>query len=139
MSGSDDIGSDSSERTDWSSVREAMSRMAAAREPLATVDHAFSRVNGNLNGADGAPNAAAVAPQDIIPLHEEQLAAVAEIERASSVLRRLEPALEIALPNQSAREHGRSYWSVWIVIAAIWVSAMLLVACATAAILYLLG
>ncbi len=34
---------------------------------------------------------------------------------------------------------GRSYWSVWILIGAIWISATVVVATATGAILYILG
>jgi hypothetical protein len=37
------------------------------------------------------------------------------------------------------RLEGRNYWSVWILIGAIWISATFVVASATGAILYLLG
>jgi hypothetical protein len=37
------------------------------------------------------------------------------------------------------RAHTRSYWSVWILIGAIWISATFVVATAAGAILYILG
>jgi len=68
-----------------------------------------------------------------------QTSAVAEIEQASAMLRRSEPALEVGTPSSPVRIERRNYWSVWILIGAIWVSTALVVASATGAILYLLG
>jgi hypothetical protein len=62
-----------------------------------------------------------------------------EIEKASAALRRSEPALKIGLSSSPARSEERNYWSVWILIGAIWITATLAVASATAAIAYLLG
>jgi hypothetical protein len=68
----------------------------------------------------------------------DQLArAVAEIEKASAALREAEPGLEVGLPN--APSHRRKYWSIWLLIGAVWISATLVVAGATGAILYLFG
>ena len=68
-----------------------------------------------------------------------QTSAVAEIEQASAMLQRSEPALEAGIPSSPVRIERRNYWSVWILIGAIWMSAALVVASATGAILYLLG
>ncbi len=87
------------------------------------------------------PGSGATSVTQIIALdREQQLAgAIAEIEKASAVLRRSEPALEPGLPSTSGHSEGRSYWSLWILIGSIWISATLVVASATGAILYLLG
>jgi hypothetical protein len=73
-------------------------------------------------------------------LDDDQLAhAVAEIEQASAILRRSEPSLEAGIPSSPARSEARSYWSVWILIGALWLSATVVVASAAGAIFYLLG
>jgi hypothetical protein len=78
--------------------------------------------------------------KQIMAIDHDQLArAVAEIEKASAMLRRSEPALEVGLPSSPIRSEGRNYWSVWILIGTIWISATFVVASATGAILYLLG
>jgi hypothetical protein len=98
-----------------------------------------------LNGesADGhwmKQHSTAASTAGITPLDHDQLAsAVAEIEQASAMLRRSEPALEAGIPSPPVSIERRSYWSVWILIGAIWISATLVVASATGAILYLLG
>jgi hypothetical protein len=142
MSGDDTAESSSSKKSEWSSAWEAVSRLAATREPPAGMDELqHSRLiadvaNGQWRGAKSAAGAA----QHIMAIdHDELAGAVAEIERASAVLRRSEPALEVGLPSLPVRTERRNYWSVWILIGAIWISATLVVASATGAILYLLG
>jgi hypothetical protein len=72
------------------------------------------------------------------PIDPDQLArAVAEIEKASAALREAEPGLEVGLPD--APSHRRKYWSIWLLVGAVWISATLVVAGATGAILYVFG
>jgi hypothetical protein len=65
--------------------------------------------------------------------------AIAEIKKASTLLRRPEPAIEVGRPSLPIGTKGRSYWSVWVLIGTIWISATLVVASAAGAILYELG
>ncbi len=138
MPNNDALGSRPADRSDWSSAWEAVSRLAAARET------ALHEIGRDRRAGGGAPqparsaSAAAVsAKQDLDP---DQLAiAVAEIEQASAALRRSEPALEVWSPDLAKRSEKRKYLSVWILIGGIWISATLVVAGATGAILYLLG
>jgi hypothetical protein len=137
MPGKDTIGSNSSDRTDWSSAWEAVSRLAATHESLQGVDHPH---RSPLIEESTGPDSAAAAVKHMTPIDHDQLAgAVAEIEQASAALRRSEPALELGFPSAPARIEGRKYWSVWILIGGIWISAIVLVVGATSAILYLLG
>jgi hypothetical protein len=71
--------------------------------------------------------------------HEHLSGAIAEIEKASALLRKSEPSLEIGLPSQPAGAERRAYWSVWILIGTIWISAILVVASAAGAMIYLLN
>ena len=73
------------------------------------------------------------------PVDADALArAVAEIEQASAALRQSEPALEPWLPNAETHREKR-YLPVWILIAAVWIAALLGLSGATGAILYLAG
>jgi hypothetical protein len=71
--------------------------------------------------------------------HAHLSGAIAEIEKASALLRKSEPSLEIGLPRQPAGSERRAYWSVWILIGTIWISAILVVASAADAMIYLLN
>ena len=73
-------------------------------------------------------------PSRLIPISWR---AVAEIEKASAALRQAEPGLEVGVPDALPRR-GR-YWSIWLLIGGVWISATLVVAGATGAILYLFG
>jgi hypothetical protein len=117
------------DRSDWSSAWAIVSRLAAARD---TALHELERTapaDARLSPAPAAP----------IPVHPELARAVAEIEQASAALRRSEPALEAWKPGTLVRREARRYRSVWLLIGGIWLSASLMVAGATGALLYLLG
>jgi hypothetical protein len=87
-----------------------------------------------------APVVAALPGQPTTSLDPDQLArAVAEIEKASAVLREADPALEIWSPNAAAPSVKRKYWSIWLMIGGIWISATLVLVGATGAIIYLLS
>jgi len=140
MPNNDALGSRPADRSDWSSAWEAVSRLAAARE-AALHEVGGDRRAGALQPARGARAVPGPAPasarRDLDP---DQLAiAVAEIEQASAALRRSEPALEVWSPDLVKRGEKRKYLSVWILIGGIWISATLVVAGATGAILYVLG
>jgi|SRR5271165_2624527 len=147
MASDDTVQSNSPKRSEWSSAWEAISRLAATYEPVAGMDEpqhspliAGQRIADLANGQRTRPSSASGSAQRIMPVdHDELAGAVAEIERASAVLRRSEPALEVGLPSSPVRGERRNYWSVWILIGAIWISATVVVASATGAILYLLG
>jgi hypothetical protein len=142
MPNDDKLGPASSGKSDWSSAWEAVSRLAAAQDSLRGADQSRDSLliqkSVQAYGQGSGPNLAAVRP--IMALDDDQLAnAVAEIEQASAMLRRSEPALEAAIPSAPTRAEARSYWSVWILIGALWLSATVIVASAAGAILYLLG
>ena len=59
--------------------------------------------------------------------------------RVDPMVQGFEPALEVWSPDLVKRSEKRKYLSVWILIGGIWISATLVVAGATGAILYLLG
>jgi hypothetical protein len=146
MSGNDNFGSKSTAKSEWSSAWEAVSRLAATRQTLLEPEDAALSPPVQKPANDHAPNGrrppqtiATASAQHSTALDHDQLAhALAEIERASAMLRQSEPALEVGAPQQPKRIDGRNYWSVWILISTIWISATLVVASATGAILYLL-
>jgi len=143
MQNNDAAGPEAVERSDWSDAFEAVSRLAAARE-LALQEigrdqpEASSREPANAQPV--TPSPAAASDEQVASLDPDQLAcAVAEIEKASAVLRQSEPALEAWSPNSAAHGVKRKYWSIWLLVSGIWLSATLVVAGATGAILYLLS
>jgi hypothetical protein len=125
---------------DWTNVWEAVSRLAAARHSAAH-DPGPDRLRiSTAEATVDRPPTGSEAVRPIAPVDPGQLArAVAEIEKASAALRRSEPALEIWRPGSAPRRETRKYLSVWLLIGGIWISATLVVAGATGAILYLLG
>ena len=134
MPGKDTMGSNSTEKSDWSSAWRAVSRLAATQDTFESVTPLHSPA-GQWTKSD-----ADAAPASHVPVTNPDLTgAIAEIEKASEVLRRSEPALEVGLPSLPSATEGRSYWSVWILIGTIWISATLVVASAAGAILYVLG
>jgi hypothetical protein len=139
----DALGSRPPGRADWSDAFEAVSRLAAARD-VALEDIGPDRQGASIPEPAGEQQAAAdsatVSETPIASLDPDQLArAVAEIEKASSVLRQSDPALEVWSPNSAIHSVKRKYWSIWLLVAGIWLSATLVVAGATGAILYLLS
>jgi hypothetical protein len=143
MQNNDAIGSKPSERSDWSDAFEAVSRLVAARElALQEIgqDQPEASIPALVSTQQAASNAATSPTDQIVSLDPDQLArAVAEIEKASAVLREADPALEVWSPNSAAKSVTRKYWSIWLMIGGIWISATLVVAGATGAILYLLS
>jgi hypothetical protein len=143
MQNNDAIGSRPSSRADWSDAFEAVSRLAAARD-VALQDVGPDRQGASIpapaDAQQTAAETAAPSQEPIASLDPDQLArAVAEIEKASSVLRQSDPALEVWSPNSATHSVKRKYWSIWLLVAGIWLSATLVVAGATGAILYLLS
>ena len=137
----DAIGSRPTDRSDWNNAWEIVSRLAAAREAtLQGIGQEIERDRGEPSPPEAArstPKAAASA-KATEAVDQDQLAhAVAEIEKASAALRQTEPGLEAGLPDTPTRK--QKYWSVWILIGGVWLSATLVVAGATGAILYLFG
>jgi hypothetical protein len=162
-------GSKRADRSDWSNAWEVVARLAAARETTLRAlgqDRRKAPIRDAKRNTTAAPKPDATsaketakqtvteppkksikaptnpasdqAAAEIPPMDPDQLArAVAEIEKASAALREAEPGLEVGLPN--APSHRRKYWSIWLLIGAVWISATLVVAGATGAILYLFG
>jgi hypothetical protein len=140
MPSNDTIGSHPANSSDWSDALEIVSRLAAARDAtLHDIDAA--RQETAMLGARQRITAAEAIPQEpIAAIDPEQLAqAVAEIEKASAALRRLEPALEVWLPEEIIHGETRRHRSVWILVGGIWITASLVVAGTAGAIVYLLG
>jgi hypothetical protein len=143
MQSNDAAGSKTSERSDWSDAFEAVSRLAAARElALQEVgrDQPDASSREPANEQPVTPSPAAASDEQVASLDPDQLArAVAEIEKASAMLREADPALEVWSPNAPTSSVKRKYWSIWLMIGGIWITATLVVAGATGAILYLLS
>jgi CHASE3 domain sensor protein len=152
MPDKDPDGSKRADRADWSNAWDVVARLAAARETTlraAAQDRRQASGRAAKRGAMAASKPDAISEQQpadnrpgahaqVAAMDHDQLArAVAEIEMASAALREAEPALEVGLP--SAPTHRRKYWSVWILVAAVWISATLVVAGTTGAILFLFG
>lgn len=136
MPRNDAIGSKPAERSDWNNAWEVVSRLAAARE--AALDEIKQERRAPAATPARVVRPAPVKSDNVSSVDPDQLArAVAEIEQASAALRRAEPALEIGVP--SAPTRSRRYWSVWVLIGCVWISATLVVAGATGAIIYLFG
>jgi hypothetical protein len=138
----DAIGSRPTDRSDWNNAWEIVSRLAAAREAtLQEIGQEIGQDRRRPPVADATrptANSASPSAKAVEPVDQDQLAhAVAEIEKASAALRLAEPGLEAGLPDAPART--RKYWSVWILVGGVWLSATLVVAGATGAILYLFG
>jgi hypothetical protein len=143
MQNNDAAGPEAVERSDWSDAFEAVSRLAAARE-LALQEIGRDRPEASsrepANAQPVTPSPAAASDEQVASLDPDQLArAVAEIEKASAVLREADPALEVWSPNAPTSSVKRKYWSIWLMIGGIWITATLVVAGATGAILYLLS
>jgi hypothetical protein len=136
MSNKDATGSKPADRADWNSAWEIVARLAAAREGTLHEVEPPPVVARSRTSKPVAPVANVPAPTE--PVDPDQLArAVAEIEKASAALRQAEPGLEVGVPDAPLRR-GR-YWSIWLLIGGVWISATLVVAGATGAILYLFG
>ena len=134
MPGNDTVGPKPTDKSDWSSVWEVVSRLAATQHRFA------ADTDRPLSDSASVYGHRTSSLQEVESFDQPQLAAaVAEIERASAALRRSEPALEYGLPLAPRSRETRNYWSVWIIIAVIWISATCIVASAAGAILYLLG
>jgi hypothetical protein len=135
MRNNDAIGSKQAERSDWSRAWELVSRLAAARAAaIDEIDRGEPAVAAPVPHPQRRPPAATEA------IDPDQLTrAIAEIEHASATLRRAEPTLEAWTPEAAARGEKRRHRSVWILIGGVWLSASLVVAGATGAILYLFG
>ena len=136
MPTNDALGAKPPDNSDWSNAFEAVSRLAAARE--AALHSAEPERRSSATDRQATSSAAMrKTTQDIDP---NQLArAVAEIEKASTALRRSEPALEVGLPAPARGGTRKRYLSVWLLIGCIWISATLAVAGAAAGILYVVG
>jgi hypothetical protein len=139
--GSDSLAgmSHPADSSEWNNALQVVTRLAAAREAaLQDVGAEQQRAAAADPRPRGIPAVTAARPVE--PMDPDQLArAVAEIEQASAALRRSEPSLEVWQPDAPPRNETRQYLSVWILIGGIWISATLVVAGATGAILYLLG
>ena len=143
MQNNDAAGSKPNERSDWSNAFAAVSRLVAAREralheieqdPLEAASTKAAR------SEPAAPSSGSIPYEPSVSLDPDQLArAVAEIEKASAVLREADPALEVWSPDAAVPSRKRKYWSIWLLIGGIWISATLVVASAAGAILYLLS
>jgi len=134
MPNNDATGSKPADRADWNKAWEIVARLAAARD--ATLHEIEPPRPPAARTRASQPVANAPAPAE--PVDPDQLArAVAEIEKASAALRQAEPGLEVGVPDAPLR--GSSYWSIWLLVGGIWISATLVVAGATGAILYLFG
>jgi hypothetical protein len=134
MPNKDATGSKPADRADWNSAWEIVARLAAAREAtLHEVEPPRPAVARNRT-----PRPVANAPAPAAAVDPDELArAVAEIEKASAALRQAEPGLEVGVPDALPRRSR--YWSIWLLIGGVWISATLVVAGATGVILYLFG
>ena len=122
MFGNDNFGSRSRPSSDWSSEWEAVSRLAATREILLDPKDAASSPliqepvnrhgpNGGRPGTSRRYRFRASTSRRLIMTSSRM--PVAEIEQASAMLRRSEPALEAGVPKLTkAYRRAQSYRSV---------------------------
>jgi hypothetical protein len=135
MSNTKSIGSKAADRSDWNHALNVVSRLAAARGTTLDIDAPPPAETASTNEL-----AAQAWPELVAPVAPDQLARdMAEIEKAAAVLRRQEPALEPRGAEPEPAGEPRKPRSVWILIAGIWLSALLVVTGTTGAILLLLG
>ena len=119
---------------DWDGAWEIVSRFVTAREV------ALQEIARGAPALGVVPVAHGSAGPAERPSADAELArAIAEIEQATAALRRSEPDLESWHPGRAVAREARQYRSVWILIGGIWLSASVMVAGATGALLYLLG
>jgi hypothetical protein len=138
MPRNDAIGSKPPDRSDWNSAWDVVSRLAAARKSALQAGTGPQDTARTPVEHDGTSDKSAAAAPRIATAEPDQVArAVAEIEKASAALRRAEPGLEVGLPATPPR--SRAHWSVWALIIGLWLSATVVVAGATGAILYFFG
>jgi hypothetical protein len=129
MAGDDTVGPKPTDKSEWSSAWKVVSRLAATQQHP-DADHSLMDSRSLRAECVGSRN-------DVASLDQVQLAAaVADIKRASAALQRSQPALEYGRALAPSRRKQRNYWSVWVIIAVIWISAILVVASAAGAILY---
>ena len=122
---------------EWKKAWDAISRLAAARQvalrEMKRDDH--TPMDG-FAVPTFAERSAGPVPTDA----GEYARAIAEIEKASAVLRRTEPDLETWRPDAApATGEARKSRSVWILVGGIWLSTVTVFAGAIGAIVYLLG
>ena len=128
---------------EWNSAWEAVRRLADARRSALSDIKAIE---------PSRPASMAAADYSLAPALTEQTTAhalvadpaqyaraIAEIEQASAALRRAEPALEAWNPRIAVPSEPRAARSIWVVVGGIWLSAVLVVAGAVGATLFLLG
>src|SRR5438552_16615323 len=128
MSNNDTIGSTRRDGSDWTDAWEAVRRLAEARRIALDDIEAGVSIRGAVTGALAKPLAS---------FEQDQLNRdIAEIEKASAALRRVEPALQ-AWAAETPEHEPRRPRSVWILVGTIWISTVLVTGSAIGAILYL--
>ena len=142
MPNKDALGAKPTDRSDWSDAFEAVSRLAAARE--ATMDGVRRRIGAERRSG------ARRADEGQRPTWLQALASKASTRinsRAPSQKSKRRPRRcdgrsrrsRLGLPAATRIGMRKKYSSVWILIGSIWISATLVVAGATAGILYVMG
>ncbi len=131
---------------DWLDARDVVSRIGAA--PV--VDVQQLHWSPQASTAVGASNALVtvnvltvadtVDGSPVVSVNSHDLSrSYAEIEQASATLRRLEPQLEIWLPDAVPPRDVRPPYSIWALIGGIWISTVSVVAGGIGALMYLFG
>jgi hypothetical protein len=145
MSKIEGVGSKARDSADWNHAWSVVSQLAAARgtalRGLGKDDRSAS-INPTIvpkpgDSRLGSGSAAILAPP-FAPIAPDQLARdIAEIEQAAAALRRAEPALEPRAPDPQPGHEPRTPRSIWLLVGIIWLIALAVVSCATAAIVLL--
>jgi hypothetical protein len=145
MSKIEALGSKAKDRADWNHAWSVVSQLASARgttlRELGEDDRSAS-ISPTPKPGDARPGSgsAAISAAPFAPIAPDQLARdIAEIERAAAALRRAEPALEPRAPDPQASHEPRTPRSIWLLVGVIWLTAVAVVSCATAAVVLLLG
>ncbi len=168
MTNTEARGSKTTDSSDWNHAWSVVSQLAAARgtalRALGRDDRAAAadaKIDTSDAAATSAPPFGSIAPdqlaRDIAEIEQaatalrqteparesrapDQLARdIAEIEQAAAVLRRAEPALEPMAPETPAGIEPRVTRSIWPLLGVIWLMAAVVVSCAIAAVVFLVG
>jgi hypothetical protein len=111
---------------------------ATSAPPFASIaPDQLARDIAEIEQAATALRQAEPARESLVP--DQPARDIAEIEQAAAVLRRTEPTLEPMAPETPTGIEPRVARSIWPLVGVIWLTAAIVVACAIAALVLLLG
>ena len=113
---------------DLDNARDAIRRLGATRVRLSQEALSPPKTSSEVSGGKEATPVAGARPNPEALDPDELARAMADIERASIVLRRAEPALESWSDHQAPAAPLASSFSTWVLIGIVWTSTLLIAA-----------